>query len=87
MDPDGPSSGVLRPGDIVLAVNRKPVANATDAMKAGQGLNDPSGADSLYKYIQSNPHIHLQTHAALALAAIGDIRAVPTLAKRLRMAS
>jgi len=61
------------------------VFDATDAQKAGQGLNDPSGADALYKYIQSNPHIHLQTHAALALAAIGDIRAVPTLAKRLRM--
>jgi HEAT repeat protein len=61
------------------------VFDATDAMKAGQGLNDPSGADALYKYIQTNPHIHLQTHAALALAAIGDIRAVPTLAKRLRM--
>jgi HEAT repeat protein len=61
------------------------VVNATDAFKPGQGLNDPSGADALYKYIQTNPHIHLQTHAALALAAIGDIRAVPTLAKRLRM--
>ncbi len=61
------------------------VIEATDAFKPGQGLNDPSGADALYKYIESNPHIHLQTHAALALAAIGDIRAVPTLAKRLRM--
>jgi HEAT repeat protein len=61
------------------------VIEATDAFKQGQGLNDPSGADALYKYIESNPHIHLQTHAALALAAIGDVRAVPTLAKRLRM--
>ncbi|HEY3500022.1 MAG TPA: HEAT repeat domain-containing protein [Polyangiaceae bacterium] len=61
------------------------VIEATDAFKPGQGLNDPSGADALYKFIESNPHIHLQTHAALALAAIGDIRAVPTLAKRLRM--
>jgi HEAT repeat protein len=61
------------------------VLEATDAFKKGQGLNDPAGADALYKYIETNPHIHLQTHAALALAAIGDVRAVPTLAKRLRM--
>jgi HEAT repeat protein len=61
------------------------VIEATDAFKPGQGLNDPSGADALFKYIESNPFIHLQTHAALALAAIGDVRAVPTLAKRLRM--
>ena len=61
------------------------VIESTDAFKPGQGLNDPSGADALAKFIESNPHIHLQTHAALALAAIGDIRAVPTLAKRLRM--
>jgi len=61
------------------------VIEATDAFKPGQGLNDPSGADALYKFIESNPHIHMQTHAALALAAVGDVRAVPTLAKRLRM--
>jgi HEAT repeat protein len=61
------------------------VVEATDAFKKGQGLNDPSGANALYGYIEKNPHIHLQTHAALALAAIGDLRAVPTLAKRLRM--
>lgn len=61
------------------------VVDATDAFKKGQGLNDPAGADALYGYIEKNPHIHMQTHAALALAAIGDVRAVPTLAKRLRM--
>jgi HEAT repeat protein len=66
-------------------LNMVHVIESSDAFKPGQGLNDPSGADTLYKYIESNPHIHLQTHAALALAAIGDIRAVPTLAKRLRM--
>jgi HEAT repeat protein len=61
------------------------VLDPTDAFKKGQGLNDPAGAEALYKYIETNPHIHLQTHAALALAAIGDVRSVPTLAKRLRM--
>jgi HEAT repeat protein len=54
-------------------------------MKMGQGLNDPAGADALYAFIESKPHIHFQTRAAVALAAIGDVRAVPTLAKRLRM--
>jgi len=50
-------------------------------------LNDPAphGADALYAFIESKPHIHYQTRAAIALAAIGDVRAVPTLAKRLRM--
>ncbi|HEX6763916.1 MAG TPA: HEAT repeat domain-containing protein, partial [Polyangiaceae bacterium] len=61
------------------------VLDPTDAFKKGQGLNDPAGADALFKYIETNPFIHLQTHAALALAAIGDVRAIPTLAKRLRM--
>ena len=50
-------------------------------------LNDPRGGNSLFEFISSKPHIHYQTRAAIALAAIGDIRAVPTLAKRLRMAS
>ncbi len=48
-------------------------------------LADPRGADYLVKYIESEPHIHWQTEAAFALAEVGDVRAVPTLAKRLRM--
>ncbi len=48
-------------------------------------LNDPRGGDRLFEYIEKKPHIHYQTRAAIALAAIGDVRAVPTLAKRLRM--
>jgi HEAT repeat protein len=48
-------------------------------------LNDPRAADSLYEYLQVEKHIHYQTRAASALAAIGDVRAVPMLAKRLRM--
>lgn len=50
-----------------------------------QALNDPRGGDPLYQFIATKPHIHFQTRAAIALAAIGDVRAVPTLAKRLRM--
>ncbi len=31
VDPNGPSAGFLRKGDVILAVNRKPVANASEA--------------------------------------------------------
>ncbi len=48
-------------------------------------LNDPRGGNALQDYIQKKPHIHFQTRAAIALAQIGDVRAVSTLAKRLRM--
>jgi HEAT repeat protein len=48
-------------------------------------LGDPRGGNALYAYLQSKPHIHFQTRAAIALASIGDLRSVPTLAKRLRM--
>ncbi len=33
VDPDGPSAGLLRAGDIILSVNRKPVASAGDAAR------------------------------------------------------
>lgn len=48
-------------------------------------LADPRGGDSLVQYIRTNPHIHWQFEAASAMAEVGDTRAVPTLAKRLRM--
>ena len=48
-------------------------------------LNDPRAADALYEYLQVEDHIHWQFRTAMALAAIGDPRAVPTFAKRLRM--
>jgi HEAT repeat protein len=50
-----------------------------------QKLSDPRGGNALFEYIQSKPHIHYQTRAAFTMAEIGDVRAVPTLAKRLRM--
>ncbi|HEX2871196.1 MAG TPA: HEAT repeat domain-containing protein [Polyangiaceae bacterium] len=48
-------------------------------------LNDPRGGNPLFEFIETKPHIHYQTRAAIAMAQIGDVRAVPTLAKRLRM--
>lgn len=48
-------------------------------------INDPRAADGLYEYLQVEEHIHWQFRAAMAMAAVGDVRAVPTLAKRLRM--
>ena len=48
-------------------------------------LNDPRGGNALFAFLQSKPHMHFQTRAAIALAQIGDTRGIPTLAKRLRM--
>jgi HEAT repeat protein len=47
-------------------------------------LEDPRGADALVQYIASNPKPHWKTEAALRLAEVGDIRAVPPLAWRMR---
>ena len=46
---------------------------------------DPRGGDSLMKFIETKPHIHWETRAATAMAQIGDIRAIPSLSKRMRM--
>jgi HEAT repeat protein len=49
-------------------------------------LADPRGGDSLEKWIEDRkPHHHWETEAAVAMAEVGDVRAVPYLAKRLRM--
>ncbi len=48
-------------------------------------LADPSAADALAASLEAAPHHHWETQAALALAELGDLRAVPSLAKRLRM--
>lgn len=48
-------------------------------------LADPRGGDALLKYIQTKPHIHWETIAAFAMAEVGDLRAVPSLSRRLRM--
>lgn len=46
-------------------------------------LADPRGGDLLVQYIASNPPPHWKTEAALRLAEVGDLRAVPTLAWRM----
>lgn len=52
-----------------------------DMLKA---LEDPRAADLLVQYIETNPHPHWKTEAALRLAEIGDLRSVPTLAWRMK---
>jgi serine protease Do len=41
VEPDGPSAGRLRPGDVILSVNRKSVSSASEAARALQLV--PSG--------------------------------------------
>lgn len=48
-------------------------------------LADPRCGDSMLKFLETKPNIHWQTEAATAMAEVGDVRGVPTLAKRLRM--
>lgn len=46
---------------------------------------DPRGPDALHEYMQQAPHLYSRTWAAIALARLGDLRALPALAARLRM--
>jgi HEAT repeat protein len=49
-------------------------------------LSDPKGADALAEFLgKDGHHIHWQVQTAFALAEVGDMRAVPMLAARLRM--
>jgi serine protease Do len=41
VDPNGPSAGALRPGDVILSVNRQPVTSAAEAGRALQQI--PAG--------------------------------------------
>lgn len=55
-------------------------------MRIIRELADPRIGDALVSYIETDkPYHHWETQAALALAEIGDVRAAPYLAKRLRM--
>lgn len=47
-------------------------------------LEDPRSGDALAAYIGTDPPAHWKTEAALRLAEIGDMRAVPTLAWRMK---
>ncbi len=49
-----------------------------------RALEDPRAGDLLVSYIESEPHPHWKTEAALRLAEIGDVRAVPALAWRMK---
>lgn len=50
-----------------------------------QSLRDPRGGDPLAEYMaQPNIHPHWKTEAAIRLAEIGDLRAVPVLAWRMK---
>ena len=49
-----------------------------------RSLEDPRAGDSLAAYIATNPPPHWKTEAGLRLAEIGDLRAVPTLAWRMK---
>jgi len=46
-------------------------------------LADPRAGDALVKYLETSPRPHWRTEAALRLAEIGDLRAVPHLAWRM----
>lgn len=48
-------------------------------------LNDPGAANALAEFLAEKQHPHFETRAAMALAALGDLRAVPFLARRLRL--
>jgi hypothetical protein len=48
-------------------------------------IADPRAVDGLVKYIATKPHMHWQTEAALRMAEVGDLRAVPFLAERMRL--
>jgi len=54
----------------------------------GEGRNwlvDPRSGDELVRFISTKPHVHWETEAAIRMAEGGDLRAVPYLAKRMRM--
>lgn len=48
-----------------------------------KSLEDPRAGDALVKYIETNPPPHWKTEAAIRLAEIGDLRAVPYLGWRM----
>ena len=47
-------------------------------------LEDPRAGDLLVQYIETNPHPHWKTEAGLRLAEVGDLRALPVLAWRMK---
>src|SRR6185436_19541703 len=48
-------------------------------------IADPRQSNAIVQFLGTKPHIHWETEAALRLAEIGDLRAVPYLANRMRL--
>jgi HEAT repeat protein len=48
-------------------------------------IADPRAGNALAQYLGSKPFIHWETEGALRLAELGDLRAVPYLAARMRL--
>lgn len=48
-------------------------------------FNDPGAANALADFLKRKQHPYFETRAAMALAGLGDLRAVPFLAHRLRL--
>ncbi|PKN47367.1 MAG: hypothetical protein CVU63_06500, partial [Deltaproteobacteria bacterium HGW-Deltaproteobacteria-20] len=48
-------------------------------------LADPRASDALVAYIEAGPQRHWKTEAAMRLAEVGDPRAVPYLAERMKL--
>jgi HEAT repeat protein len=89
---DALRDGIGTPG-LVLALSSVSTETPTkewhqtrQIMQMIHDLADPKGGDALAEFLgRRGNHIHWQVEAAFALAEIGDLRAVPTLAARLRM--
>jgi HEAT repeat protein len=71
--------GVSQDDPILADWQRKQIFDMT------QKLADPRAGDPLSKYIETKPRIHWETRAATHMAEVGDVRAVPSLARRMRM--
>ena len=63
-----------------LATEKVQMRVLFDMMKE---VEDPRGGDALAAFLLTNPRPHWRTEAALRLAEVGDLRAVPHLAWRL----
>ncbi|HMJ57476.1 MAG TPA: HEAT repeat domain-containing protein [Polyangiaceae bacterium] len=48
-------------------------------------IADPRQSNALVQYMGTKPHVHWETEAALRLAEVGDLRALPYLASRMRL--
>jgi len=53
VEPDGPSAGRLQNGDVIIAVNRRSVTNASEAARALQQI--PSGKIAQILVWRSSP--------------------------------